>query len=346
MSNSQAIEPSSSFRFPKLSDWLLAGIVAMPLAIVIVLLQFELTNHKSFSKDILANYLSGAMPAVFDSRWLMRVLIHGMTVVNPLTSDPILANYLLQILFTCLGLAAVHIAARRFCSPGWAFSAMFLTAGLIPLGFVSIGIKINYPYDLPAMAFVACGLAALVWRKSLLLFAIILIGSMNKETMLWLIPGAALVWSYEKGWRSAAIFAGMLSVAWAAVYLAARSIGAGEVEHILVTGVHDGNLDRSRLLVNWDELTFRGYGGREIWKNVWWMLAYWLPPFVWWRRLPVELRCLLAASTLHLICILIFGNIREVRILYELLPIGSLCTAFLLERHFAPQRQILENPTH
>ena len=191
-----------------------------------------------------------------------------------------------------------------------------------------------YPYDFPALAFFAAGLC-LIRRRNFPLFAIIfLIGTLNRETMLFLLPVlAAELYSgirggKNTGWKMAgsALFVGLLAALWFGIRIQIRhhfpGLRSEENSHFL------NNLQFLRHLQDWPEMASTcGF--------------LWLVPIVFWRRIEdFRLRLYLVSLLLPWVVVMfVYGMIAEARIFGELIVLLAPTAVILFEERFMPLGQ-------
>lgn len=141
-------------------------------------------------------------------------------------------NLMLQIIdvVSILALGAITVPLRRFFAPAGLFPWL---APFLVLWGVACTYSIRYesrfymPYDLPALVFFSLGLLACLESRTLLLLAVMLIGTYNRETTIFLVPiWLACNWREGKLKLWAAPIAATL--VWLIVKLHIRHITHGE----------------------------------------------------------------------------------------------------------------------
>jgi hypothetical protein len=238
-------------------------------------------------------------------------------------------NLVLQAGFATAGMVGVWLFARRWLGEVGALITAVGTAGWLCWGFAPFTGAVSYPYDLPAFAFSALGLAAVVWRRYWLLALVIAVGCFNKETVFWLVP-AWFFWAMkdpehrtDRGEWFRSVGLGLLFVA---VYTVPRLI--------FPQGEGASPLTMSYLETDPGAPT---PGSLRLWQNfrlvvllkpmygfpwIHTALALHLAAPVLWRRLPADLRWLYAAAIFFVLPTIIVGNVWELRIFNELMPLS------------------------
>ncbi len=307
----------------------IATAVLVPVALLIVRCQLALCSRTYF--DTLDQYLRGAMEPVFGARVLMRLLIPIMWSVAPTLWLPEDANLLLQILAAGTGLVGCYAFARAYLTRSEALASALLCALWLLWGMLPMGFSMAYPYDLPALAFSSLGMLALLRNDFWGLVLLVGLGTLNKETMLWLVTSA-----FAREWIAPRSAGGRLRVlglfgAFSIAYLVPRLVmGSLSGRFPVTVSLYEDPVARiSRVEANLRELLTLAHG--SLTENVYWYALLFLPVFALWRRLDASLRALWLGAGFLVATNLVLGNIWEVRIFNELLPLAS-TTCFLLVR--------------
>jgi hypothetical protein len=90
----------------------------------------------------------------------------------------------------------------------------------------------------------------------------------------------------------------------------------------------------------WSNLrhVFYGEPGGFV-QSVWWVAMLHVPPLLYWRGLPRPLKAAYVATPLFILPLCFFGNIYELRLYNELIPLGAMgCAAALVGLPDASQR--------
>jgi hypothetical protein len=252
------------------------------------------------------------------------------------------ANALLQLVCIWGALFLTFEFARVYLAPVPALAAAFLTA-LFPIwGLVHSAGDYTYPYDFPALCFSAAGLLAIARRRTSWLIVVVLLGTANKETIVWLIPASLLV-GMQKGerlrwllWRAA-----LLGLLFAAVYELPRVWL--DPHHSLHFTVQTAGPRRDRWLENLNDLLL--LNGRNLFTNVWYPFALHVPVLLFAWRLHPDLRRLYWATPLLLLPVFLFGNVSEARLFNEVVPLGAVAAMYVFVRHWehgaAPDQAVL-----
>jgi hypothetical protein len=319
-------------------------ILALAAAWMLAVLQADVTNVTDFSASIVRDYADGTIgehwtdgvpPIIWQARVLVRGLILTVTAVAPhLTVEG--ANLLVQAGFLFGALVVIYRATSLMATPAAALFASALTVASVPWGFFSVGFRVSYPYDLPAIFFTAAGLAAILSRRFDLLVAAIAIGTLNKETTVFLLPAYVLA-----EWRTdsarVVITRGLILAAVFAVAYEVPRVLLQSAQPMLVT-VHTASGDPagSRVWLNLRHLFF-GEPGDFI-QSVWGVALLHVPPLLYWKQLPRTLKAAYLATPLFIGPLFFFGNIYELRLYNELIPLGAMGCAAVLVGQDAPQR--------
>lgn len=326
-------------------------LLALAAAWMLSVLQADVTNVTDFSATVVEDYANGTIgdhwtdgvpPIIWKARVLVRGLILAVTAIAPgVTVEG--ANLLIQAAFVFAALLVIYRTAAMVATPAGALFAAALTVASVPWGFLSIGFRISYPYDLPTIFFTAAGLAAILSRRFDLLVAAVAIGTLNKETTVFLLPAYVLA---EWGATSNRVLlsrALMLTAAFAVSYEVPRLL-LQSVQPMLVT-VHTASGDPSGTRV-WSNLrhVFAGEPGNFI-QSVWWVVMLHVPPLLYWNQLPRALKAAYLATPLFIGPLFFFGNIYELRLYNELIPLGAIGCAAVLVGPDAPQRVKPSGPT-
>jgi hypothetical protein len=354
MFSSSILPPSSAASGPpsRLRWHLIAGLALLPVSVLLVQLQWELLNVAYWERHVIGPYLSppdtGGLP-LYTARPLMRWVLRACRAAAPAGLSVNHLNHLVQLLFIWLALNAMAAFAGRYLERGWAFAAALLLAATIPWGLLSLGYRISYPYDYPAIFFCTAGLYAIASRRGAALALIVFIGTLNKETTLYLIAsfvGFELAAGGDR--RRMLRTLALLCAAYAAAYAAPRFMVRADLSgfrRTLPFAAYDEKLARwsPRILANLKELAFMQYG--RPFQNVYWPLAVLLPGLVFLRKLPATLRGLHLGLPVFVVPMFVFGNIWEVRLFNEILPLGIVSTLWLLAAADVIRRPPCEVPS-
>lgn len=296
-----------------------ASILLVLLAVLLVQLQRDLTNLPGSSAEIfrttLNDYLSpdGAIP-FYRSRPLMRWLINGTVAVTGIEAT--FANELLQTVFLGAAFILAHRIFRRYLAPAAALGAVCFLAAWMTWGFVRTAGQSSFAYDHPALFFSIAGLYAILLDRRWLLLAIIVMGTWNKETTLWLVAAFALRQACRPVQRRGLLWLCIYTGVFAATYLAARWL----------FGPTAGGT-RSTLMVFWwentmDLLLFMRTG---LFQNQYIVLAPHALALLGWTRFPREFRDVYMGALIGFFPLMfLFGSLTEFRILHEVLPLAAL----------------------
>jgi hypothetical protein len=239
-----------------------------------------------------------------------------------------LVNLIVQAGFVLAALVVIYRATATLTSPAGALFASALTVAFVPWGFLSVGFRVSYPYDLPTIFFSAAGLAAILARRFDLLCAVVAIGTLNKETTVFLLPAYVLAaWGHESR-RVLFTRAVVLAAIFAAAYEVPRVFLQSSQPLLITVHTASGDAAGSRVWANLDHL-FQGEPGDFI-QSVWWVALVHVPALLHWKRLPRALRAAYLASPVFIVPLFFFGNIYELRLYNELIPLGAMGSAAAL----------------
>lgn len=204
------------------------------------------------------------------------------------------AYALQRLVFTTLALFVFHGFALRWLRPGAALACIALYAVLIDFSAQN-----DLQESAPLLGLTYCaGLWALRDRKDLNFAAIVWIGSLNNETMLFLIPLYVLVHSERNTWWSVAIRALLLGMP--------AMLSVGIIRYL--------TRDLAYLGGGWHPAeNIRSLGGVLVFFGPFWILAVWH-----FRALPRFLQRCAVAIPLFLLPNMLIGIITETRLLLPL----------------------------
>ena len=308
----------------------------IPIALAVAELQLATTYDVGVGKAIFSGYLVDGQGAIFHARPLTRWIIGGTT--GFLNTTPDWSNFWLQSLSMWLAMMTISIASLRIdprCHPA---APSLLALAWLMFGFLSLGGRIAYPYDIPALFFSALALLALFSRSFPLMLLAVCAGSLNQETLVWMIPAWGLCRREEgTATRRAIMETAVLALVYTGIYIMLRLPSGGSsllTVSAAIPSVEDPARSVSRLWRNILELCFQGHG--RVRQNVYWPLSLYLAALCLGFRANREFRILAGCSLLYIATILVVGNIWETRLLNEVLPFSSLLVAhWLMKKHDA-----------
>lgn len=308
-------------------------VVCAALGVGVALMQRWLTWRGIVVRQVFPDYLSGDSHVIFNARLLMRVILRFLwdnTGANVYT-----LNLMLQCAFAAAGMLAVWAAARRFC-PGWTpLAGCVVTAGWLCWGFSKATDAVSYPYDLPAFAFSALGLAAILHGRYIALLLCVGIGCLNKETVFWL-PAAWLLygWAMARPTRRLLMETTALAVVYTVAYVLPRVIlpqteGSPALTVSLIETDPGSPLPGyPRILQNLRYLVLLQPPIGLPWIHV--AVLPHLLAFALWRWLPVPLRAVHAGLLFFYLPTMVVGNVWELRIFNEAIPLMALVVTFAI----------------
>ena len=320
--------------------WFIALVLLVP-SVMLVQLQHDATNHVPANIDLLAQYFTGhfrpqmfgssAMETIVEARCLMRGLLMAAMALHPGGLRALaFNNFVLQTAFVWGALGFIYTTARRHMAAGWALAAALLAVVSVPWGFLIVGNQVSYAYDLPAMFFAALGVAAVTRGRFDWMLLTVAAGTLNKETVVYLIPAYVLAeWPSHPRKGKLLTQAAVLAVLFAVAYEEPRwLLQADHPQWATFTVFIEPGAPR------WQEnlivLGLRAYGSE--FQNVYWVMLLYLPGLVSFRRLPWRWRAVYLATPVFLVPIFLAGNIWELRLYNDLIPLGALSCAFVLSR--------------
>ena len=313
-------------------------------SVLLVNLQMDATNGSQartapWQKTILQDYFLGTLgnasgddvpPIIFQARILVRGILWaaGWATFYQVSLDRV--NMVVQIAFTWGALCLVYRAALALkLSVEWALIAALVAFAFVPWGFLYVGYSLSYPYDLPALFFSAAGVAAIVSRRYDWLAAVIAVGTVNKETTALLLPAYLIAeWPADPKARGAHIRSVIgLGILFAIAYETPRMLLQANDPMLLTYSAHAGTLPRWQNNLN----MLCGQGFIFYTESVYWIAALHLPALVGFRLLPGGLKALYySAAVVFVGPMLAVGNLNELRIFNEVIPLGALATCFVL----------------
>lgn len=299
-----------------------------PLAALLCQLQYE-TSRRPEVEPVLERYLSSELPSVFTSRILPRA---GITAIHGLGGGHIShehANALLQLVCIWGALSLIFELAHHYLALIPALGATFLAALYTIWGFVGTAGYYAYPYDFPALLFSAAGLLAIATRRIAWLFLVVLLGTMNKETIVWLVP--AFFFVCARGGvplRGLLLKTALLLLLFAVAYELPRVLLSPT--HALQVTVQATGPTTPRYLGNLRDLLFLNQ--RNIFTNVWYPFALHAPAVLCFARLHVDLRRMYWAAPILLVPVFFFGNVSEARLYNEIVPLGAVAAMYVFAR--------------
>jgi hypothetical protein len=308
------------------------------MAVLVVQIEREMVLETPAGASALTQCLDPDSHPITGPRLLMRHLTVALAHWNPMSQDPLMALLVIHTLLLWAGLFITGEIASRTVPRGEALAAQAVAAVWLGWGFLRIGYGIAYIYDLPVFFFHAAALWAILARKTVLLAVILVLGTLNKETTIWLVP-AYLLCQWEGRWPSARVVGvtALLAAIVAGTYLVPRHMQRQEHPQVpLITvsprasGENPGDPSVPRWRQNVAELGFQGRGGLA--QSVYWALALHLPALVLFGRLPRPIRRIYMATPVFVVALFFLGNIWELRLWNELVPLGAVGLVCALHR--------------
>lgn len=178
------------------------------------------------------------------------------------------------------------------------------------------------------MAFFTLGLVLLLRRRITLFYALFVIGTVNRESIVLLVPAFLLLSPVRGGGARRVLFTALHCLVLLAVWWGVRAFLTGMLSGPAENVMYEEHLgDNLRFLR--DMLLLKRHALR-MWLT---FGGLWLfVPFAW-RRLPAAFRRVYAISPLMLAVMAYTGNLNgEARIWSELVPLMALPAALVLSR--------------
>lgn len=265
-----------------------------------------------------------------DAPWTYRVLMPALAQVTSRVPqslgveprDAVEVGYVTwQVVFTAALLLAFHRYVATWLDPPWALATGLLFAALQAPSYAWYWFQPDSLPDLLLWVLVAnlsLGPPALPSgeRKSAdgWLFPLVLVGTLNRETAVFAVALHGLLRWGREPWKALLLRCLALGACWLAVFLGVRRwVG----EH----GWAHGGTPLGYLQANFTHPTWLLYAASFFG-------ILWLAPWVRRSGQPVELRRMALLMVPYLVLQLLFGRIREVRLLLPLslalLPLGAL----------------------
>ena len=306
---------------------------------LLVALQQDCTNRAEPDKSILPGYFAGTGPVevvgsaaavrIVEARCLMRGLLY---VCECLYGEGLTAyNRVIQFFSVWGALCLIYLtAARLMMPPVRALAAVLVAVVFVPWGFLSVSNQTSWPYDLPSLFFASLGLWAIVSRRFVLFAVTLVLGTLNKETVVFLLPAYVLAeWPLLPRKTLVARALGLAGL-FLVTYEVPRMILA--CNHAPVVTVSAMDLDTPRWQQNLWHLVLVGHG--TVLENVYLALSVHLLPVLRLSTLPWPLRAAYFAVPVLLLPIFFCGNIYELRLYNEIIPLGAVGTVFAFSRLF------------
>ena len=304
-------------------------------SVLLVALQEDSTNQAAPANQILPGYffgtgpravLGGASATIVKARCLVRmVLVLGGWVSGGRVGR---CNEVVQLASVWGALCLTYLAAARLMPPARACAAVLLAVVFVPWGYLKVGFATSWPYDLPSLFFAAFGLWAVVARRFVLFALALVLGTLNKETVVFLLPGYLLAeWGLVPR-RTLLMHALILTGLFLVAYEAPRMVITGEGLPVFTASSMDADTPR------WQYNVQHLLGQRNVsfFENIYWVFSIHLLPLFFLSALPRSLRAAYLAVPILVVPLFFCGNIHEFRLYNELIPLGAISTVFVVSR--------------
>ncbi len=295
-----------------------------------------------FQERILPIFL---MWPINHSSFLMRHLVHpkGNVFVPSAATQDSLAFYIVSLVSFSVASFLVYRLYRAVTTTG-ALSVLVLPIFLVLTLWtyvVHIDADYSYPYDMPSLAFFAGGLLAIYTRRFLPLLAIMLIGTMNRETTLFLVgiyildaasqEAPLAVFPSRPGANSFRQRFSWTGVPW---YRAALLLAVWFAVRVTIHQHFLHNDDSENFVRFWSNF---GRLGPRLWPTLLDVCGYVLPVvlLLWKRIQPPRFANYLFIFPIWAAVMFYTGVILETRIYGELCSLTAVAAVLLLEEHVA-----------
>ncbi len=304
------------------------SVLLLVISVSIVNLQAALTSN--FGN--IENFVAGRMGPIFSSRVLTRWILQILSEA-PFNCSLASANFGLQTIILFLSLSLIYkIGATLFSNIHGLVSAI-ICAVMLPWGFLSSGFSISYPYDLPVILVTTLGIYAIIKRLDLLFYCVLMIGALNKETSVWLIP-IFILYNKQGSYFNIQIAKKLLisSTVFIGSYISIRYALYGSLIFNDCTRFFSTHRNQDpRILLNLIQF-MHPFGGKYP-QWIYFPLIVNLLPLLNFKRLPRIFKCSYLAIPFYLAPIFFVGNLNEFRLFNEILPITALALPFCLSRN-------------
>jgi hypothetical protein len=231
---------------------------------------------------------------------VIRLLVHITDV------DPYSISKVLTVVWTFASLLAFRLLLREFHSEVVSsFGAFFLVYALF-WNHAVFGIW-RMPFDLPGVLFFTIGLAALLRAKWSVFYVVFLLGAVNRETILFLTCAHMLLAFKGTGrtlpWKHVSIQVGLWTVVRIVLTVVFRGNEGGQFQTQVGANIEhlSSGIATVPLLLS--------FGG------------LWVPALAGWKVMDERTRRLLLLAVPFVGMMFLVGNIHELRIYNELVPI-------------------------
>lgn len=176
---------------------------------------------RRFPLKVVGEYIPGVIDGTYGAPAIYRVLApyttHYFSAWTGL--DPLVGFLITRLLWIFAALVAVHLLLRVWYSPAASLGAGLAVAALLPLTFTN---SWAHPDSFPELCLFTLGCFAIASRRDVLLYPILALAALNRETAAFLV----LLWAFVR-WGTTSFPSFVMRVAgyaavWAVVYAGLR----------------------------------------------------------------------------------------------------------------------------
>lgn len=259
--------------------------------------------------------------------WLYRVL-HASPV--PMLQGISLHRYsqLIEVSsVVCLLLASRWLLRRVGLTPSESLCGSWLTALLLPFHYLLPEHSYYYIYDIPAVLFFTIGLGLLVDRNWAWFYPLFAVATVNRETVCFLTLIYVLAAFRRDNFRSIATHVIAQACIW--VTIKATLLYAYRANAQPAYGAQFG-LFKNSLASN---LEFLGQFGTPDLLVASMFAFLWIPVFALWAWIPHPfVRRAVVAVPIFIVAMLYVGEVEELRIFGEMIPVVAAATVLLVRQ--------------
>jgi hypothetical protein len=210
------------------------------------------------------------------------------------------------VVWTFLSLLAFRTLLRTFFSDAGASFGALLLAYAMYWNYAAFGIW-RMPFDIPAILLFTLGLFALVRQRWFLFYIVFVLGALNRETIL-VLSVAFIFLSWKRAeptfvWKHVGVQLGTWLLIRALLVFIFSDNSGGQFQTQFAANIKHLSSDMATIPL------LLSFGG------------LWLPAFLGWRVVDERIRRLLLVTIPFVGLMFVVGNLHELRIYNELVPI-------------------------